>query len=69
MTDCCQPILMAGISNNNNNNHNRDEYAGIMIQNNKQPFELKPPTDNSPFYFAKEQIPSQMKLLLATVVG
>ena len=32
-------------------------------------FGLKPPTDDSPFYFAREQIPNQMKLLLETVVG
>jgi predicted membrane-bound spermidine synthase len=32
-------------------------------------FGLKPPTDDSPFYFAKEQIPNQMILLLETVLG
>jgi hypothetical protein len=32
-------------------------------------FNLKPPTDDSPFYFAREQIPSQMMLLLETVLG
>jgi hypothetical protein len=31
-------------------------------------FDLKPPTDDSPFYFAKEQIPAQMILLLETVL-
>jgi predicted membrane-bound spermidine synthase len=31
--------------------------------------ELKPPTDDSPFYFAKEQVPNQMILLLVTVLG
>jgi hypothetical protein len=31
-------------------------------------FGLKPPTDDSPFYFAKEQIPNQMKILLETVI-
>jgi predicted membrane-bound spermidine synthase len=31
--------------------------------------ELKPPTDDSPFYFAKEQVPNQMILLLETVLG
>lgn len=31
--------------------------------------ELKPPTDDSPFYFAKEQVPNQMILLLGTVLG
>ena len=52
------------ISDNNNNTHRYDAFDPEKIA-----FELKPPTDNSPFYFAKEQIPSQMKLLLATVVG
>jgi predicted membrane-bound spermidine synthase len=32
-------------------------------------FKLKPPTDDSPFYFAKEQVPNQMILLLETVLG
>jgi hypothetical protein len=32
-------------------------------------FSLKPPTDDSPFYFAREQIPNQMILLLETVLG
>jgi hypothetical protein len=32
-------------------------------------FNLKPPTDDSPFYFAREQIPSQMIVLLETVLG
>jgi hypothetical protein len=32
-------------------------------------FGLKPPTDDSPFYFAKEQIPNQMKILLETVIA
>jgi predicted membrane-bound spermidine synthase len=35
----------------------------------KTSLELKPPTDDSPFYFAREQIPSQMILLLETVLG
>ena len=30
---------------------------------------MKPPTDNSPFYFAKEPIPKQMLILLETVLG
>ena len=35
----------------------------------KSSLELKPPTDDSPFYFAREQIPKQMVLLLETVLG
>jgi hypothetical protein len=30
---------------------------------------LKPPTDDSPFYFAREEIPNQLILLLETVLG
>ncbi|HYY51148.1 MAG TPA: hypothetical protein VE643_09770, partial [Nitrososphaeraceae archaeon] len=30
---------------------------------------LKPPTDDSPFYFAREQIPNQLIVLLETVLG
>src|SRR5215212_2147798 len=32
-------------------------------------FGMTPPTDDSPFYFAKEKIPAQLVLLLETVVG
>jgi hypothetical protein len=32
-------------------------------------FGMKPPTDDTPFYFAKEQIPAQLVLLLETVAG
>jgi predicted membrane-bound spermidine synthase len=35
----------------------------------KASLELKPPTDDSPFYFAREQIPNQMIFLLETVLG
>jgi hypothetical protein len=35
----------------------------------KTSLELKPPTDDSPFYFAREQIPKQMVFLLETVLG
>jgi hypothetical protein len=31
--------------------------------------ELKPPTDDSPFFFARERIPSQMIILLVTVLS
>ena len=30
---------------------------------------MKPPTDDSPFYFAREQIPNQMIILLETILG
>jgi hypothetical protein len=32
-------------------------------------FGMTPPTDDSPFYFAKEKIPAQLILLLETVIG
>src|SRR6185437_13098915 len=32
-------------------------------------FRLKPPTDDSPFYFAKEQIPKQLIILIQTILG
>jgi hypothetical protein len=32
-------------------------------------FGLKPPTDDSPFYFANEQIPKQLVILIVTVLG
>ena len=61
--------------NNTNNNNNNQQQRPLTSQVNYGPqqqtalFGLKPPTDDSPFYFAREQIPNQMKLLLETVVG
>jgi Spermine/spermidine synthase domain len=37
--------------------------------NSNPTMSMKPPTDNSPFYFAKEPIPKQMLTLLETVLG
>jgi len=60
---------------NNTNNNNNQQQRPLTSQVNYDPqqqttlFGLKPPTDDSPFYFAREQIPNQMKLLLETVVG
>jgi hypothetical protein len=60
---------------NNTNNNNQQQQRPPTSQVNYGPqqlttlFGLKPPTDDSPFYFAREQIPNQMKLLLETVVG
>jgi hypothetical protein len=62
-------------TNNNNNNNNNQQQRPLTSRVNYDPqqqttlFGLKPPTDDSPFYFAREQIPNQMKLLLETVVG
>ncbi|MFL6317743.1 MAG: hypothetical protein ACJ73C_13555, partial [Nitrososphaeraceae archaeon] len=41
-------------------NHDQLQLAG---------FSLKPPTDDSPFYFAREQVPAQLVLLIETVIG
>jgi hypothetical protein len=49
----------------------KNSYYRQQLQESdpKTSLELKPPTDDSPFYFAREQIPSQMILLLETVLG
>jgi predicted membrane-bound spermidine synthase len=49
----------------------KDYYPRQEVQESdpKTNLELKPPTDDSPFYFAREQIPNQMILLLETVLG
>jgi predicted membrane-bound spermidine synthase len=49
----------------------KNYYHRKQLQENdpKTSLELKPPTDDSPFYFAREQIPNQMILLLETVLG
>jgi predicted membrane-bound spermidine synthase len=49
----------------------KNYYHSQQLQENdrKTSLELKPPTDDSPFYFAREQIPNQMILLLETVLG
>src|SRR5215212_737252 len=49
----------------------KNYYHRQQLQENdlKTSLELKPPTDDSPFYFAREQIPKQMVFLLETVLG
>jgi predicted membrane-bound spermidine synthase len=49
----------------------KNYYRSQQLQENdpKTSLDLKPPTDDSPFYFAREQIPNQMILLLETVLG
>src|SRR5215208_4160080 len=49
----------------------KNYYHHQQLQENdlKTSLELKPPTDDSPFYFAREQIPKQMVFLLETVLG
>src|SRR5919112_1080664 len=48
------------------NYHHRQQ---LQENDPKTSLELKPPTDDSPFYFAREQIPKQMVFLLETVLG
>src|SRR5919112_311908 len=48
------------------NYHHRKQ---LQENDPKSSLELKPPTDDSPFYFAREQIPKQMVFLLETVLG
>jgi hypothetical protein len=49
-----------------NNYYHRQQ---LQENDSKTSLELKPPTDDSPFYFARELIPKQMILLLETVLG
>lgn len=41
----------------------------VENENIKAIMELKPPTDDSPFFFAREKIPGQMIILLVTVLS
>jgi predicted membrane-bound spermidine synthase len=68
--------LLLPVSNGSNKNHQQSQQ--LQQQQQPQPsydpqqlasFSLKPPTDDSPFYFAKEQIPTQLLLLIETVTG
>jgi predicted membrane-bound spermidine synthase len=55
-------------------NDQQQDAASLFSQTSRDSqkisfFGLKPPTDDSPFYFAKEQIPTQLVLLIETVIG
>jgi MFS family permease len=53
-------------------NYTGRQQQNTQLQNtNSDPINLnmKPPTDDSPFYFAKEPLPKQMLTLLETVLG
>jgi spermine/spermidine synthase len=50
-----------------NNGSNRDAYRS-NVNYDSLGF-MRPPTDDSPFFFANEQMPSQMILLIETVLG
>ncbi len=60
-------------TNNNNNNNNQQQQLQQLLQVSYDPqrlgFELRPPTDDSPFFFATQLVPSQMVLLIETVLG
>jgi hypothetical protein len=49
--------------------YNSQQQSPISYNTQNALLGMKPPTDDSPFYFAKEPIPSQMVLLLETVLG
>jgi Spermine/spermidine synthase domain len=70
-------LLLGGGNNsnnsNNNNNNNLQQQPQQALQVSYDPqrlgFELRPPTDDSPFFFATQLVPSQMVLLIETVLG
>ena len=61
------------LSSKNYHSMNSQQLSESNIDNHKGTTlslgNLKPPTDDSPFYFAKEQIPQQLIILLETVLG
>ena len=64
--------LLLGSGNNSNNIDQRQRYQQIeqlSYDPQRLGFELKPPTDDSPFFFATQLVPSQMVLLIETVLG
>ena len=56
-----------GINNQEQQSSSQLSQAAYSREINS--FRMKPPTDDSPFYFAKEQIPAQLLILLETVIG
>ena len=61
------------LSSKNYHSMNSQQLSESNIDDHKETTlslgNLKPPTDDSPFYFAKEQIPQQLIILLETVLG
>jgi hypothetical protein len=60
------------LSSGANNIHHLHQQSSSQVSYDPMKttiFGLKPPTDDSPFYFAKEQIPKQLMLLIETVLG
>jgi len=66
-----QPPYVKLLLGSNNIDSNQQDVREALGSSDPTPnlFELKPPTDDSPFYFATEVIPSQMKFLIGTVLG
>ncbi|MBV9175595.1 MAG: MFS transporter [Nitrososphaeraceae archaeon] len=65
-------LLSSTERNNNVHPQQQQEQSLSQVSYDLQKttlFGLKPPTDDSPFYFAKEQIPKQLVLLIETVLG
>jgi hypothetical protein len=67
-------LLSSGGDNDNNNSSNQQHQHQQTLQVSYDPrrpsfLELKPPTDDSPFFFATQLVPSQMVLLIETVLG
>jgi hypothetical protein len=55
---------------NENNNYQLKQSSQISYDPEEiRTLGLKPPTDDSPFYFARELIPKQLILLIGTVLG
>lgn len=65
-------LLSSGGNNNNNYGNNQQHQHTLQVSYDPQRpsfFELKPPTDDSPFFFATQLVPSQMVLLIETVLA
>ncbi|MGC1932517.1 MAG: hypothetical protein WA667_26385 [Candidatus Nitrosopolaris sp.] len=60
--------LLSSVGNNSNNNQHQQHQVSYDPQRSGF-FELKPPTDDSPFFFATQLVPNQMVLLIETVLG
>jgi len=60
-------------NNDNGNGYTQQQLAQAnsesLTPTDTTSFRLKPPTDDSPFYFAKEQIPKQLIILVQTILG
>jgi hypothetical protein len=65
--------LLLSVGNNGNNDNKLQQQHQQTFQVSYDPqrlgFELKPPTDDSPFFFATQLVPSQIVTLIETVLG